>query len=156
MNDGKILPAISLPAAFTDGLFFSTVYVGNSMYPTFRAPDVLCVCRRGFTRIVVGDVIVFGEPGGEKRITHRVIGMAGGAIRTRGDNNAYPDPWTLVDADVLGKVVFYQRHRKLFKVRGGRSGAAVVAVRRVFFRNRARAGWLLAAMRRRIAVLLGR
>jgi signal peptidase len=43
----------------------------------------------------VGDVITYMPPGRAERVTHRIVAIApGGALRTKGDANSTPDPWT--------------------------------------------------------------
>ena len=55
-----------------------------------------------------GDVITFkvrAAPGLEPVVTHRVYGVHGDKIKTKGDANITPDPGTRTDADVVGEVV---------------------------------------------------
>ncbi len=55
-----------------------------------------------------GDVITFkvqAAPGMEPVVTHRVYGVNGDRIRTKGDANLTPDPGTTTGADVVGEVV---------------------------------------------------
>ncbi len=55
-----------------------------------------------------GDVITFkvqAAPGMEPVVTHRVYGVNGDRIRTKGDANITPDPGSRTDADVVGEVV---------------------------------------------------
>ena len=55
-----------------------------------------------------GDVITFkvqAAPGLEPVVTHRVYGVNGDQIRTKGDANLTPDPGTRTHADVVGEVV---------------------------------------------------
>lgn len=43
----------------------------------------------------VGDVITYTPPGHAGPVTHRVVSIRpGGVLRTKGDANAAPDPWT--------------------------------------------------------------
>lgn len=54
----------------------------------------------------VGDVIAFHPPTNPATTyTHRVVSVDGGAIRTRGDVNGAPDPWTLTGTDLIGRTV---------------------------------------------------
>jgi signal peptidase len=41
-----------------------------------------------------GDVITYTPPGHASRVTHRVVSIRDGVLRTRGDANTAPDPWT--------------------------------------------------------------
>ena len=53
-----------------------------------------------------GTVIAFVPPGNARVYTHRVIAVgADGGIRTKGDINAAPDPWTVSRSAVLGRAV---------------------------------------------------
>ena len=53
-----------------------------------------------------GDVIAFTPPGGSHVYTHRVLEVSpDGALRTKGDINGAPDPWTVPHAAVLGRTV---------------------------------------------------
>jgi signal peptidase len=57
---------------------------------------------------VRGDIITFkvrAAPGMEPVVTHRVYGVKGDKIKTKGDANITPDPGTRTDADVVGEVV---------------------------------------------------
>ena len=43
----------------------------------------------------VGDVITYTPPGRGDHVTHRIVSIApGGVLRTKGDANSAPDPWT--------------------------------------------------------------
>ena len=43
----------------------------------------------------VGDVITYTPPRHAERVTHRIVSIApGGVMRTKGDANPAPDPWT--------------------------------------------------------------
>jgi signal peptidase I len=57
------------------------------------------------SRLHVGDVITFHPPTAPaETYTHRIIRIAAsGAISTRGDINGATDPWTLGQADLVGK-----------------------------------------------------
>jgi signal peptidase I len=53
-----------------------------------------------------GDVIAFIAPGVRRVYTHRVFAVdASGGIRTKGDINAIPDPWTIERSAVLGRAI---------------------------------------------------
>jgi len=55
-----------------------------------------------------GDVITFeveAAPGLDPVVTHRVQGVAGQQITTKGDANATPDSGTRAPADVVGEVI---------------------------------------------------
>lgn len=53
-----------------------------------------------------GDVIAFIAPGVRRVYTHRVAAVdVSGGIRTKGDINAAPDPWTIDGSAVLGRAI---------------------------------------------------
>ena len=53
-----------------------------------------------------GTVIAFTPPGTPRVYTHRVLAVeADGDLRTKGDVNASPDPWTVAPTAVLGHAV---------------------------------------------------
>jgi signal peptidase I len=54
----------------------------------------------------VGEVIVFRPPGDTHLYVHKVVAvLPGPSYRTKGDNDALPDPWTVPAGDVVGDVV---------------------------------------------------
>ncbi len=88
------------------------VVVSNSMYPTLKINDIIIVKNVPIDEIKVGDIIVFKSPlNPQTPIVHRVINiiedMGGSKIFiTKGDNNPTPDPWTVSEDLILGKVVY--------------------------------------------------
>lgn len=54
----------------------------------------------------VGDVISFHPPTNPgETYTHRIVSIADAAVSTRGDINGATDPWTLHDADLIGRAI---------------------------------------------------
>ena len=100
-----------------------------------------------------GDVITFkvqAAPGLEPVVTHRVYGVHGDKIKTKGDANLTPDPGTRTDADVVGEVVRQIPHAGYLLVflrqpgglhgnahRVGRADVLLVDVLRCLLRRRA-------------------
>lgn len=79
---------------------------GDSMYPAIRAGDLLHVeplSRRGLRR---GDVILTAASRG--LTAHRLVGVAGDCVLTRGDNASAHDP-PLVPSRILGRVTRLER-----------------------------------------------
>ena len=77
----------------------------------FFPGDVVVVTPEPSTSLRVGQVITYNIPNGNHEpVTHRVIAILHGGrnpvIRTRGDANAAPDPWT---ARLAGPTVWRQR-----------------------------------------------
>ena len=104
-------------------------YSGPSMNPTLREPEVLVVKPYGERPVRAGDVVCFQPPGSERTVVHRVVGRASNAewgprapLRTRGDNNARPDPWLIFPQCILGQVVGARRGTRFRAVPGGARG----------------------------------
>lgn len=74
----------------------------NSMVPAFERGDL--VITRAVQALRIGDTITFRKYG--QLVTHRVIalGREPGTFETRGDANTASDPWTITQADVVGRV----------------------------------------------------
>jgi signal peptidase len=108
------------------------VYTGPSMNPTLRAPDILSVVPYNERKIRCGDVIVFVPPGGNHRITHRVISVDKEGIKTRGDNNSNIDTFILKPDNIIGRVTYARRGNKLLRIYAGLPGQLyVIAVKTV-------------------------
>jgi signal peptidase len=81
------------------GVYRTLTVLSGSMVPTFRAGDLVVVTPEPLSDVRVGQVIAYSTPvAGHELVTHRVAEVleAGNApvIRTQGDANAAPDPWT--------------------------------------------------------------
>lgn len=72
---------------------------GTSMEPTYVNGDLVIGYRAA--ELAVGDVVVFRGPGGSP-VIHRLTGVEGERLVTRGDNLAVDDPWQTGPDDVLG------------------------------------------------------
>ena len=70
----------------------SLVYVGSSMYPTFKAPEIIYYVPYADRAVLPGDVVIFDNPLEGNSVTHRVVSVTPGGIKTRGDNNSRPTP----------------------------------------------------------------
>jgi signal peptidase I len=75
------------------------IVLSDSMAPAMRTGDLLVV--KALKGPVLPGMVVSFESGGQ-RITHRVIGVEGARLRTKGDNNATADPWEVATSDVKG------------------------------------------------------
>lgn len=81
------------------GAYRTLSVLSASMQPTFGPGSVVVVRPVAVGGLAVGDVITYNVPVEDGRvITHRIVEIdrAGGSttIRTQGDANAAPDPWT--------------------------------------------------------------
>ncbi len=83
-------------------LFFGLVLTG-SMLPVLEPADLVLIESLS-KDITVGDIVIFKEPGGPKLMVHRVYGLSGDRLLTKGDTSN-PDPWQLTRSDILGKAV---------------------------------------------------
>lgn len=109
--------------AASSGASRFVAHVGTSMNPTLSEADLLEVVPYGARLIRAGDVILCRPPGSEQLIVHRIVAVAPGSIRTRGDNNALVDPWLLQAGDIVGQVAAARRGETRRAITGGRGGA---------------------------------
>lgn len=98
------------------------MHQGSSMAPFFRTGDRLALEPCGPEDPLPGDVIVF-ERAGLGLVSHRVVSVTGHGVLTRGDANRGPDPWTVPQSDILGRVVLQRGRRRTRAVPRGFSGA---------------------------------
>jgi signal peptidase I len=93
------------------GLYRTETVLSGSMVPRFSPGDVVVVTPEPSTSLRVGQVITYNIPiGNHEPVTHRVIAILHGGpnpvIRTKGDANNAPDPWT---ARLAGPTVWRER-----------------------------------------------
>jgi len=78
----------------------TTTMLTGSMEPGISPGDVVVTAAKPVSEVEVGDVITYQIPVEDRRVeTHRVIEVlhqrdGAVAVRTQGDANADPDPWT--------------------------------------------------------------
>ncbi|TFG61295.1 MAG: hypothetical protein E4H29_00480 [Deltaproteobacteria bacterium] len=105
------------------GAAFFAAYIGPSMNPTLREPEVMEIVPCGVTPLRVGDVVFFQSPGGTAcAVVHRIVRVTPEGIATRGDNNAREDAILLRPEDIQGWVVAAWRGRKRREIAGGFRG----------------------------------
>lgn len=83
--------------------------LGNSMYPIIRN-DSRCLCEKS-ENYEIGDIVVFFT--GEDVIGHRIIGIIGEEILTKGDYNNFVDN-SIEEEQVVCKIPEVPRFRVLF------------------------------------------
>lgn len=89
-------------------LLFFAIVTSGSMEPTFKKGDLVFM-QNIFVKPKVGDIIIFEDPkknvisNKPVTVTHRIIEIQGGTIRTKGDNNPRADSWTVNKDVLLGK-----------------------------------------------------
>ncbi len=106
-------------------------YVGPSMNPTFKTHDMLIYRPVPISDLRKGDIIVFVQPQKKIQVIHRVSAVNGENIHTRGDNNRQPDPYTLTQTEILGRVVSATRGKKRIRVYNGMTGRVQVSRHRM-------------------------
>jgi len=116
---------------------FFALYVGPSMNPTLRGPEVIEVKPYSNRLVQVGDVVFF-QPEEDYFVVHRVVRVSTQGIHTLGDNNVMNDSWFLKPPDILGQVVAAWRRQKRQVIFGGWKGCLIGRIlrwRRVLERN---------------------
>jgi signal peptidase I len=81
------------------GLYRTLTVLSGSMRPTFNPGDMIVVRPEPLRDVRVGQVIAYNVPvAGNRLETHRVVKVLRGGgdpvVRTQGDANNWPDPWT--------------------------------------------------------------
>ena len=104
---------------------FFAVYVGSSMDPTLREPEIIEVIPYDNRLQQVGDVAFFLSPESELPIVHRIIQVTRAGISTLGDNNTRKDAFLLQPKNIKGQVVAAWRGQKRRKIAGGLQGKLV-------------------------------
>ncbi|MCX9014450.1 MAG: signal peptidase I [Candidatus Methanoperedens sp.] len=91
-------------------LFFFAIVTSGSMEPTFKKGDLVFM-QNVLLQPKAGDIIIFPEPSGKTvgsgtvTVTHRIAGVSGGKITTKGDANPIADSWSVDSSKLLGKAV---------------------------------------------------
>jgi signal peptidase I len=81
------------------GLYRPLTVLSGSMEPTFHPGDLVIVTPEPLSDVRTGQVIAYSTPVADHHVvTHRVIEVVHGGptptVRTQGDANPAPDPWT--------------------------------------------------------------
>jgi len=107
-------------------------YAGPSMNPILKAGDLLEVTPYNGRQIRCGDTILFFCPEENRNVVHRVVALRPRGIQTRGDNNLYCDPWSVIPERIVGYVKRAQRGRRWRRIPSGHAGRlAAIAVRAI-------------------------
>lgn len=109
------------PSLFGPGIL-PVRFSGTSMVPTLCPPDILEVVPYADQPVCRGDVIFFTPPAGGEKLVHRVTAITRGGLRTRGDNGCPTDPFLVLPAAVIGRVVRAWRDGKPRPIAGGPRG----------------------------------
>ena len=111
-NDNKNIP----------GAMFFAAYVGPSMNPTLREPEMMEIVPYDNRPLRVGDVVFFLSPQKNQPVVHRIARLTTAGISTRGDNNTQEDTFLLQPKDIKGQVVAAWHGRKRREIAGGLHG----------------------------------
>jgi hypothetical protein len=101
---------------------FFAAYVGPSMNPTLREPEIMEIMLYDGRPLRVGDVAFFLPPEAVQPVVHRIIRMTPAGISTLGDNNTRVDTSLLQPEDIKGQVVAAWCGQKRRKIAGGLHG----------------------------------
>ena len=101
---------------------FFAAYVGPSMNPTLREPEIMEIMPYDSRPMRVGDVVFFQPPDTEQPVVHRIVRIAPEGISTLGDNNDHEDAFLLRPECIKGRVVAAWRGQKRRPIAGGLPG----------------------------------
>jgi signal peptidase len=94
-----LLVLVGLAVLPRAGWYRPVTVLSGSMKPAFSPGDMVVVTAEPLTDVRVGQVITYRIPIGDHHVqTHRVVKIVRGGlhpvVRTKGDANNAPDPWT--------------------------------------------------------------
>ena len=104
------------------GALFFAAYIGPSMNPTLREPEIMEIMLYDSRPLRVGDVAFFVSPEGDQPVVHRIVRVTPAGISTIGDNNTQEDTFLLQPESIEGRVVATRRGQKRRKIAGGLQG----------------------------------
>jgi hypothetical protein len=104
---------------------FFAAYVGPSMNPTLREPEIMEIMPYDSRPLRVGDVAFFLPPEADQPVVHRVVRVTPAGISTLGDNNTQEDSLLLQPKSIKGQVVAAWRGQKRRKIAGGLQGRLI-------------------------------
>ena len=105
----------------SEEMFFAA-YVGPSMNPTLREPEIMEIIPYNGRPFHVGDVAFFMPPGSDQPVVHRIIRVNPAGVSTIGDNNTQKDFFLLQPENIRGRVVAACRGQRRRKISGGLQG----------------------------------
>jgi hypothetical protein len=101
---------------------FFAAYVGPSMNPTLREPEMMEILPYDGRPLRIGDVAFFLPPENDQPVVHRIVRVTPAGISTLGDNNTQEDTFLLQPKSIKGQVVAAWRGQKRRKIAGGLQG----------------------------------
>jgi signal peptidase len=95
---------VVLILAFSFKFITFQVVVSDSMKPVFERGDM--VLSQAISKEPhVGDIATFKARDVQNPITHRIVGIQGNSVTTKGDNNPLPDGYDTTTNDIIAKAV---------------------------------------------------
>ena len=79
------------------------IVLSGSMEPSYKVGSLLYYHEVPIESIKEDDIITF-KLEDDKYVTHRVVSIEDGQIKTKGDANTSDDPWTITSKEFQGKV----------------------------------------------------
>ena len=101
---------------------FFAAFVGPSMNPTLREPEIMEIMPYDSRPLRVGDVAFFLSPEAVQPVVHRIVRVTPAGISTLGDNNIKEDAFLLQPESIKGQVVAAWRGQKRRRIAGGLQG----------------------------------
>jgi hypothetical protein len=106
------------------------IYTGPSMNPTLKNLDKLFYAPYKNSILKPGDIVVFFDRDQNLKIIHRVISVNGMGIVTRGDNNSQADASIHHPDQIIGRIIYGERHNRKMRIYNGIPGTAQAACAR--------------------------
>jgi signal peptidase I len=103
-------------------LLANVIYSGISMNPLLKNADRLFYIPYSKEQLRKGDVIIFNSADTSKKVVHRIISARDSIIRTKGDNNNYPDVESIYPSQIIGRVIYARRGPRKINIYGGMTG----------------------------------
>ena len=97
-------------------------YVGPSMNPTLREPEMMEIVPYGTRSVRAGDIVCFRPPSHDYQVVHRVARLTPAGMTTRGDRNLNEDSYLVRREDITGQVVAAWRGQSRREIAGGLEG----------------------------------
>ncbi len=82
------------------------VVMTDSMEPTFKQGDMICIKPCSMDEVQIGDIITFEDRHGTYT-THRVICISDDSFTTKGDANIDYDAFLVDEDHLVGKVLYH-------------------------------------------------
>jgi hypothetical protein len=103
------------------------IYTGPSMNPTLKNLDKLFYAPCENSKIKRGDIVVFLNQDQNLKIIHRVIRANHMGIVTQGDNNSKADASVLRPDQIIGRIIYGERHNRKIRIYNGLPGTMQAA-----------------------------